>query len=131
MKLAIGLTGTAVRTVAETDTAKAVGSGTVDVCATPVLAAVMEAAAVKALAGALPEGDTSVGISMNMIHKAPTPVGGKITAIAVLSGIEGRKLTFRILATDAAGEVGEATHERFCVDEKTFTAKAADRMENA
>ena len=131
MKLAIGLMGTAVRVVSDKDTAKAVGSGTVDVCATPVLSAVMEQAAVAALDGALPKGDTSVGISMKMSHKAPTPVSGTVTARAVLTAVEGRRLTFRILATDEAGEIGEAEHERFLVDEKAFTAKAADRLENA
>ena len=129
MKLSVGMTGNASRVISDKDTAKAVGSGTVDVCATPILAAVMEAAAVACVRDALPEGETSVGISMTLSHKAPTVVGGTVTAIAVLSAIEGRRLTFRILATDAAGEVGEATHARFIVDEAVFTAKAADRAE--
>lgn len=127
MELTIGMIGTVSRKVSETDTAKAVGSGTVDVCATPVLSAVMEAAAVKAIAPALPEGTTSVGISIHLSHKAPTPVGGTVTANAVLTEIEGRRLSFRILATDEAGEIGEAEHERFLVDEATFTAKAVER----
>ncbi len=130
MELTIGMTGIVSRTIAETDTAKAVGSGTVDVCATPVLSAVMEAAAVKAIAPALPEGTTSVGIRIALSHQAPTPVGGTVTAHAVLTGIEGRRLSFKILATDEAGEIGEAEHERFLVDEATFMAKAADRLDS-
>ena len=130
MELTIGMTGIVSRKVSETDTAKAVGSGTVDVCATPVLSAVMEAAAVKAIAPALPKGTTSVGISIHLSHKAPTPVGGNVTAHAVLTGIEGRRLSFRILATDEAGEIGEAEHERFLVDEATFMAKAAERLDS-
>lgn len=130
MELTIGMTGIVSRKVSETDTAKAVGSGTVDVCATPVLSAVMEAAAVKAIAPALSEGTTSVGISIHLSHKAPTPVGGNVTAHAVLTGIEGRRLSFRILATDEAGEIGEAEHERFLVDEAVFMSKAAERLDS-
>ncbi len=128
MKLSIGMSGIASRTISDTDTAKAVGSGTVEVCATPVLSAVMEAAAVKAIASALTEGTTSVGIRITISHQAPTPVGGTVTARAVLTEIDGRRLSFKILATDEVGEIGEAEHERFLVDEAVFMAKAADRV---
>lgn len=123
----IGKTGTSTRVISEKDTALRVGSGSLPVCATPVLSAVMEAAAVDALKDCLPEGTTSVGIAISLSHKAPTLVGRTVTASATLTAAEGRKLTFRIEARDEAGEVGSADHVRFLVEETPFMEKAAKR----
>ena len=87
--ISAGLTGSASRRITEKDTALAVGSGSLPVCATPVLAAVMEAAAVDALKGALPPGETTVGISISLRHTSPTLTGRTVTARAELTEVKG------------------------------------------
>ncbi len=127
MIIQTGLTGTASRTISDNDTALAVGSGSLKVCATPVLSAIMEAAAVDALKDCLPKGTTSVGIDIHLAHKAPTLVGHTVVARATLTETEGRKLTFHITAIDEAGEVGSADHVRFLVESDPFMEKAGKR----
>lgn len=127
MFLQIGLQGTAQKTVTEQDTAKVVKSGTLPVLATPVLSAVMEEAAVKAVEKALPEGTTTVGGLMNLRHMAPTLPGETITAEAVLIGMKKTKLTYRVTARDSHGLIGEADHIRFIVDNHDFMEDAKER----
>lgn len=122
-----GMEGTASRLITEKETAKTVGSGTLDVCATPVVCALMEAAAVDALAGCLPAGTTTVGSYIAAMHKAPTLTGRTVTAKATLVETEGRKLIFHITASDEAGEVAEAEHVRYLIDSEPFMDKAAKR----
>lgn len=122
--ISAGLTGSASRRITEKDTALAVGSGSLPVCATPVLAAVMEAAAMDALKGALPPGETTVGISISLRHTSPTLTGRTVTARAELTEVKGRLFTFRIAAEDEAGPVGEAEHVRCAVAAAPFMEKA-------
>ena len=72
---------------------------------------------------ALDEGMTTVGGHINSSHLKPTALGKTITATAVLTGIEGRKLTFKVIAEDETGTIGEGEHLRFIVDRKKFMAK--------
>lgn len=127
MTVETGTAGTAARIITEKDTALAVGSGSLAVCATPVLSAVMEAAAVNALDGRLPDTETTVGISLALTHSAPTLTGRTITATAVLTRTEGRRFFFRITARDDAGEVGTADHVRCLVEAAPFMEKAGRR----
>lgn len=124
MILQKGLAGTASRVVTDADTARAVRSGSLAVCATPVLSAVMEEAACAAIEGCLPVSTTTVGISMTLRHTSPTLVGRTVTARAELTETEGRLLTFRITAEDDAGPVGEAEHVRCLVETAPFMEKA-------
>jgi predicted thioesterase len=110
-------------TVSEADTAARWGSGLVPVYSTPALVGQMENTAVVALAGHLPAGQTTVGGRIDIRHLAPTPVGMKVRAVAELTGVEGRKLVFRIEAWDQVEKVGEALHERFVIDEAKFMAR--------
>jgi len=110
--------------VAEADTATHYGSGLVAVYATPALVALMENAAVRALEGQLPAGQTTVGGRIDVQHLAATPVGMRVRARAELVKVEGHKLTFRIEAWDEVEAIGEATHERFIVDKEKFIARA-------
>src|SRR5919205_767079 len=95
-----GLSATVEAVVDETMTAVALGSGDVDVLGTPAVVALCEAAAVKALAGSLEAGRTSVGIRVDIEHLAPTPVGSTVTAHAELSTVDGRTLHFSVRASD-------------------------------
>ena len=118
-----GLTAEHKHLVVETDTASHWGSGGVDVFSTPALVGLMESAAVIALFGALPEGQTTVGTRIDVRHLAATPIGMQVRAIATLTTVEGRKLTFTIQAWDEAELIGEAVHERFIIDLSKFMAK--------
>lgn len=110
-------------TVSEADTAARWGSGLVPVYSTPALVGLMESAAVAALAGHLPAGQTTVGGRIDIRHLAPTPVGMKVRAVAELTEIEGRKLVFKIEAWDEVEKAGEAIHERYIIDEAKFMAR--------
>ena len=124
MSLTLGLKGRAEATVTETNTAAAVGSGSLPVFATPVMAALMEAAAVNALEGRLAEGETTVCTRMDISHDSATPVGLKVWAEAELTAVEGRALSFSVAAFDEAGAIGAGIHTRFLVDVDRFLAKA-------
>ena len=118
-----GLSARSAATVAAGNTAAAMGSGDLAVFATPAMVALMENAAMTAVASALAEGSTTVGAEMNVTHIKPSGPGAEITATAVLTEIEGRKLTFNVGARDAGGIIGEGIHIRYIVDREKFMAK--------
>lgn len=109
--------------VEEKHLAMNVGSGDLPVLSTPMMMALMENAAMQAVAPHLPEGCTTVGGHIESSHLRPTPLGGMVRATAVLTKEEGRKLTFHIIAEDENGVVGEGEHLRFVVDKERFLAK--------
>ncbi len=118
-----GLSAQSRTTVVEAATAAAMGSGDLPVFATPAMIALMENAAMRAVASALPEGSTTVGAEMNITHLKPSGLGAAITASAVVTAVEGRKITFSVGARDDEGMIGEGTHVRFIVDRGRFLAK--------
>lgn len=118
-----GVSATSRTTVTAADTAAAMGSGDMPVFATPAMVALMENAAMRAVAAELPEGATTVGAEMNVAHIKPSGVGAEIVASAVVTAVEGRKITFNVGARDAEGPIGEGTHVRFVVDRRRFLAK--------
>ncbi len=117
--------------VTEGWTATAMGSGTVPVLATPALVALMEQAAVRALEGRLPPGQTSVGVRIDVRHLAATPLGMRVRARAALVAAEGRRLTFQIEAWDETEKIGEATHERVVVDVARFMERVEGKAGGA
>ncbi len=118
-----GIQYTSHAVVADGMTALAVGSGNLPVLATPMMMALMENAAMLCVAPHLPEGSTTVGSHIQSDHRRPTPVGAEVQATATLTAVEGRKLTFTVVAGDAQGIIGEGTHERFIVDSERFMSK--------
>lgn len=118
-----GLTGTAETVVRETNTALAMGSGSLHVFATPSMIALMEQAACNAVATCLDEESTSVGTLVNITHDAATGMGKAVTATATLVEVQGRKLVFDITAADEDKQIGKGTHERFIVNKEKFMAK--------
>jgi len=122
--LAAGLTHTSTLTVTDNLTAQVMGSGDMPVLATPAMIALMENAAMLAVAPALQQGDTTVGTLMNATHDRPSPVGATVEATATLTAVEGRKLTFDIQAHDAQGQlIGTATHHRVIVTRDRFLSR--------
>jgi ribosomal-protein-alanine N-acetyltransferase len=124
----IGREATVADTVNECNTAAVVGSGTLDVYATPMMIMVMEQAACKALTDALDAGQTTVGTAINVEHTAPSPIDAPITVTATIKRVEGRKITFDVSARDEKGEIGRGTHERVIVDAQRFMEKARARV---
>lgn len=118
-----GLTYTSKTIVKQDNTALALGSGDMEVLATPAMVTLMENAAMKAVAPALPEGSTTVGAMMNTTHVKPSPLGAEVSATAVLTEADGRKLTFTVKASDVNGIIGEGTHIRYVVDRERFLSK--------
>ena len=118
-----GLSASSRVVVSAENTALKMGSGDMEVFATPSMVALMENAAMVAVAAALPEGSTTVGSEMNCSHIKPSKLGATITATAVLTAVEGRKLTFTVGASDEQGIIGEGVHIRFVVDRARFMAK--------
>lgn len=110
-------------TVAEKDTALAVGSGSLLVLATPRMIALMEEAAMKCVAEELTDADTTVGTLMNVSHVKASPVGAEIRAEAELIAVEGRKLVFSVAAYQGEALIGEGMHERFVVNVEKFMSK--------
>ncbi|MCH5335137.1 MAG: thioesterase family protein [Alistipes sp.] len=118
-----GLSGTSRTVVSDGNTAAAAGSGDMPVFSTPAMAALMENAAMNAVAHLLPEGSTTVGTRLEIDHIKASAVGAEITATAVLTAIEGRKLTFNVGARDSGGMIGEGVHVRFVVERERFMSK--------
>lgn len=118
-----GLSFTATMRVSAEVTAEYIGSGDLAVLATPAMCALMENAAMMAVAPHLEEGQTTVGTALNIEHSRATKVGEIITATAVLTEVNGRELQFNIAARDEVGVIGEGTHARFIVNREKFMAK--------
>ena len=104
-------------------TAKAMGSGALDVFATPCMIALMENTAFESVQAELEEGCGTVGTALNVKHVAATPVGMKVTCDTELIKVDGSALTFLVKAYDACGLIGEGEHERFIISEEKFQAK--------
>lgn len=109
--------------VSEDNTALNLGSGDMEVFATPAMIALMENAAMNAVASSLAEGTTTVGTMMRSSHVKASAVGATITAEAELVAVEGRRLCFVVKAWDEKGTIGEGEHERFIVDRERFLSK--------
>jgi predicted thioesterase len=111
--------------VTEELTAATMGSGDMAVFATPAMIALMENAAMKAVAPALEEGQTTVGTAISTSHLRPSALGAEICAKAELIEVDGRALHFSITAYDGDRLIGEGRHSRFIVDKERFLAKLA------
>jgi fluoroacetyl-CoA thioesterase len=121
--LEVGLRGVAERDVTTDQTAEAFGSGLVPVYATPAMVGLMETAAVRALAGCLHDDQTTVGTRLEIAHLAATPLGDRVRAEATLTAVDGRRLTFALLAYDSTEKIGEGRHERMIISRDRFLAR--------
>ena len=124
MTLETGIRGEQSVPVTAVNTAKTMGSGTLDVFATPALVALAEKTCWMSVAAALDEGCGTVGTRLELEHSAPTPVGMTVTCESELTAVEGRKLVFKVSLHDEKGPVGGGVHERFIINNAKFAAKA-------
>lgn len=121
--LEIGLKHTSEQTVSEALTAMQMGSGDLPVFATPAMMALMENAAMIAVANELPEGCTTVGGHIESSHLRPSKIGEKVSAVAEVTKVDGKKIEFKVAAYSGETLLGEGTHLRFVVDKEKFISK--------
>lgn len=123
-----GLSASAELLVAEEHTAPRVGSGKIHVLATPVMINVIEAAALAAVEHLLPAGHQSLGTVLSVRHIAATPVGMRVTARAVVTGVNGRTIAFQVEARDEKELIGDGTHERVVVNVAKFDERVRRKL---
>lgn len=127
--LETGITAKQTITVTEQMTAKVLGSGKLDVYATPSMIALMENTASNSVEDCLEEGQGTVGTLLNVKHLSATPVGMDVTCETTLIEIDRKRLVFEVKAYDAAGLIGEGVHERFIIANERFMEKANSKKE--
>ncbi len=125
--LPLGLKAEVKRKVTPEITARHLGSGNVEVLATPAMIALMEQAAVQAVDPLLPPGQKTVGVAVDVKHIAPTPVGMEVRATAELVEVDGRKLLFKVEAYDEKEKVGEGLHRRVIIDLEQFASRVLSK----
>ena len=128
MEITVGMKAEVSTLVEREDTAAEVGSGSLLVYATPCMVALMEGAACEAIAPAIPEDKTTVGIELNIQHTSATPVGLEVRAEAEVTSVEGKIITFSLTAYDEAGKIGEGTHKRCIVSSQRFLDKTYEKL---
>ncbi len=114
--------------VTKNDTARVLGSGELEVLATPRMVALMEECAYKCVASELEDGQSTVGTLMNVKHLSATPVGMRAWAEAEVTEVDGRRIVFSVKAYDDSGLIGEGTHERFIIFAEKFTQKTYSKL---
>ena len=128
MALTTGLRGTAERTVTPENTAAACGSGSLPVFGTPFMLAMMEEATCTAVSAQLEDGQSTVGVSMDIQHTAPSPVGMAVRAEATLTVVNGKLLTFSVTAYDRAGVIGQGTITRCIISSEPCVARCNGKL---
>ena len=128
MEITVGMKGTVSTSVERDDTALEVGSGSLLVYATPCMVALMEGAACEAIADAIAEDKTTVGIELNVSHLAATPVGMDVRSEAEVTAVEGNIISFSVVAYDESSKIGEGTHKRAIVSSQRFLDKTYAKL---
>ena len=131
MTLETGIRGEQSVLVTAANTAKTMGSGTLEVFATPALVALAEKTCWMSVADALGEGNGSVGTKLELEHTAPTPVGMKVWAEAEITAVSenGKMVDFAVKAWDEKGPIGSGTHTRAIIKNEKFLAKCNAKLE--
>lgn len=119
----IGMKSYAEVMVNKDNIATTIGSGSLEVFATPMMAALMEKSALNAIDHSMENDETTVGTMLNITHSSPTPIGMRVKASAEVIQINGREITFKVIAEDEKAIIGEGIHKRVVVSEKKFINK--------
>ena len=129
LMLETGIIGKEEMLVTEADTAKALGSGGLNVFATPAMIALSEKTALTSILKELPEGQSTVGTKIDMSHIAATPVGMRVRCETELIEIDRRRLVFSVNVFDEVEKIAEGIHERFIVEDAKFQTKADAKID--
>ena len=127
--LTVGISNEITKTVTKETTAAVLGSGLLEVYATPAMVALMEETCMRSVQTELEEGCGTVGTGLTIHHISATPVGMKVRCVSKLVEVDGRKLVFDVQAFDEAGLIGQGTHERFIIENEKFFQKACKKLE--
>ena len=131
-ELELNTTGTAQLVVGPQDLASSLpvemGDEFPPVLATARMVALMEIAAARVLQPLLGPGELSVGVTVDISHTAPTPLGAEVIASARYAGREGKLFLFEVSAADPGGEVGRGWHKRAIVLSERLQSGAAKRV---
>ena len=125
--LKVGIIGAREEKVTMDNVASKYGSGIVAVYSTPAMVGLMEGASLSSVAPLLPEGWSTVGMSVEIKHLAATPLGMTARATAELITVEGRKLVFKVEAFDDKEKIGEGVHERYIIEMSKFMTRIAEK----
>ena len=128
MELKAGIKNKGEMTVTEELCANAWGSGGLQVYATPAMIALMENTAWASVEPCMEEGRSTVGTKLDVSHLSASPVGAHITCESELIEVDGRRLVFRVRASDDAGLIGEGLHERFIINTEKFMARTEGKL---
>lgn len=131
MQIEIGRIATMEAVVDESNTARNLASGDLDVFATPSMIALMEHAAAACIAPLLDQGQGSVGTVVNVAHNAATPMGMKVKAYAQVTAWEGKRIDFKVWAEDECGPIGEGVHTRAVITSERFLQKVYAKKQEA
>lgn len=123
-----GIKGEIKRKVTSEMTAKQIGSGELEVLATPMLISIAEECAWKSIAQDLDTGKGSVGTKIELSHIAASPIGSEIRCETELIEVDRRRLVFSVVAYDDIDKIAEGRHERFIVDNESFEMKAKAKL---
>lgn len=123
----LGIKGRQETIVTAENVATNVGSGKVQVFATPMMIALMEKSAALSVEPYLMEGQSTVGTHIDVSHSAATPMGMKVWAETEVIEIDRRRITFSVKAYDERGLIGEGLHDRFIIDIDKFISKAESK----
>ena len=129
--LQTGIRGRIERTVTKDLCAGAIGSGELDVFATPAMIALIEETAWRSVVPYLQPGEGTVGTALNVRHLAATPEGQWVSCETELTLVDRRRLVFAVKVYDAFGVVGEGTHERFVIQYEKFLKKVDEKRVGA
>lgn len=124
-----GITNRMEMIVGEEHTALAMGSGELEVFATPAMIALAEKTAWTSVSEYLEKGEGTVGTRMDVKHLSATPVGAKVWCESLLTEADGRRLCFQVKIYDEAGIIGEGEHERFIIKNERFYEKANNKFQ--
>ena len=127
-ELSRGVRGTQTEIVTKENVARALGSGGLDVYATPRMITLMEYCAMESVKQLLPAGSSTVGTRIDIKHLAATPIGMTVRCETELIEIDRRRLVFLCRAYDEAGLIGEGTQERFIVNNAKFMEKTQEKL---
>jgi len=122
-----GLTGKCEMIVKEEDLVSRWGDIPADVLSTPRLIQLLEAAAIEAIRDHLPRDQVSLGTEVKIKHLSPTPLGMKVTANALLKGVEKNRLLFLVDAYDEEEKVAEGEHVRVLVSKDRFLRRVKEK----
>ena len=123
-----GIKGRREQTVTPEMSAARIGSGLVEVFATPMMVALIEQTCLESVLPQLEEGQGTVGTLVNVSHVSATPVGMRVWCDSELVEVDRRRLVFKVKAYDECGLIGEGTHERFIIDNAKFMEKLNSKL---